>query len=44
MNQANNLGDDILVTDLQDQAKLLQQKFFNFQKNFAKNFYFYLSS
>ena len=36
MNQANNLGDDILVTDLQDQAKLLQQKFFNFQKNFMR--------
>ena len=37
MNQANNLGDDILVTDLQDQAKLLQQKFFNFQKNFMRD-------
>ena len=36
MNQANNLGDDILVTDLQDQAKLLQQKFFIFQKNFMR--------
>ena len=32
MNQANNLGDDILVTDLQDQAKLLQQKFLIFQR------------
>tara|TARA_B100000886_G_C20350568_1_gene460679 strand:- start:314 stop:1009 length:696 start_codon:yes stop_codon:yes gene_type:complete len=36
MNQANNLGDDILVADLQEQAKLLQQKFFDFQKNFIR--------
>ena len=45
MNQANNLGDDILVTDLQDQAKLLQQKFFNFQKNFMwENINSYISA
>ena len=43
--KASNLGDNILVADLQDQAKELQLKFFDFQNEFiSENKDSYISS